>query len=417
MLGMMGVGLVGLAGFFLVRRPRSVLGEKRAALLAIVWLGGALASFWQWMRLVNYTEQGRLLFVAAPAIALLLVFGWQSLIPSALRPWLHRMIPVALAALAVTQIPILREAYRLPPPVEQPLIPNRPLQAQFEGGMDLVGIDLPRGAALNQGEGLPITLYFRARREIADFYTLFIHLADDENKLLWQYDGVPDIGRHPTRQWLPGQVFADSYFIYLKDISKDELATLSVGFYDYRNPARRQRLVDSSTGADRVILARVRLDAREGPAQPLVRRPLAEWSNGIELGAAEVDTDGTGAPRQVNLKWQARTPIHSEYTISVQLLDEQSQVLAQVDQQPLSGAYPTSTWQAGDVIEDFYPLAPFAGRWQRLIMLLYDQSGERLPLEVQFSHPADAFVLAQRDIEEPDPQARWGLRTTTTDSR
>jgi len=122
--------------------------------------------------------------------------------------------------------------------------------------------------------------------------------------------------------------------------------------------------------------------------------PLAVWSNGIRLRAATIDRDSAAVPRRVALRWQAQSPVQVDYTVSLQLLDEAGRLVAQVDKQPLSGEYPTSTWRAGEVIDDDYPLPDPLPAWRSMIALLYDASGRRLPLQVGSATAGDYFQLA-----------------------
>ena len=388
------IGAVGLIAYFLWRWRSAEPGSMMAALIALIWFAASSVSAVNYMRIVNYADQGRLFFSAAPAVALLLVLGWQALCPGVLRTWLYRLIPLGFIILALSQVTILREGYRIPRAVDQPMHVDRPVNAEFSGGMELVGVDLPMGAGIDSGSGFPITLYFRARHEIADFYTLFMHLADDRSRLLWQFDGVPSVGRHPTRQWLPGEVFADTYFIHVEELSKDGLATLSLGFYQYQDPNLRQPVVSSERQDDRVVLAKVRLHATASQAETVTDRPLATWSNGIQLGAARIDRDSADIPRNIALRWQAQSPVHVDYTVSLQLLDAAGRLVAQVDKQPLSGEYPTSAWRAGDVINDDLLLPDPLPAWHSMIVLLYDASGRRLPLQVGSTTTGDFFQLA-----------------------
>jgi hypothetical protein len=70
------------------------------------------------------------------------------------------------------------------------------------------------------------------------------------------------------------------------------------------------------------------------------------------------------------------------YTTFVHLRDAAGQVVAQKDQPPLSGAYPTSLWDSGEIIADeiiiLVPAELSAGKYQ-LVIGWYDvQTGQRL---------------------------------------
>jgi 4-amino-4-deoxy-L-arabinose transferase-like glycosyltransferase len=388
-------GAAGLILFTLWRWRAGHAGSLSAVLLSLLWLAGSFVSIVSYLRVVLYSDQGRLLFPASPAIALLLVIGWSALLPKALWSWLGRLLPVALTALAITQIPILLDGYRIPPAIPQPVQVARPINAEFAGGMTLVGVDLPLGAGVDSQGGFPITLYLQARQAITGFNTLFLHLADSQDHMLWQFDGVPAGGKHPTRQWLPGQVFLDTYVVRVGDIPEDELATLSIGFYDYRDPTQPLRVLNGGPNADRVTLP-VRLHAHgPGQAAPFAQ-PLATWANGILLTGAKVDSGAAGFPMRVSLQWQSRAAVMVDYTASVQVLNDQGKVLAQADQQPQSGTYPTSTWRAGDQIQDEFILTAEVSGWRRVILVLYDVSGKRLQLLAEGAQTTDYVELASR---------------------
>ncbi len=404
--------LVAAGALGLLLAPLRWLLDRRQARwpalgVGLLWFGLAFAGLLKWMRIMHYTDQGRLLFVAAPAAALLLVLGWRAWLPRPLQPWLLGALPLLMAGLALWQWGTLRDAYAQPPALPAPAAFDRPLDASFDAGMRLLGADLPAGAALAPDETLPLRLYFSADRPIEGYYTLFVHLAGAEERLLWQYDGVPAQGRHPTRQWQPGAVFADDYRIQVGEVDAEQLAWLSLGFYDYDDPAARRSVLDAQgvPVADRVLIAPVWVHPAPAPAAPLPA-PRARWQGGILLLDAQVseapvseapvsETQGAeGAPLRVTLTWGADRIVRGDYTVFVHLLDAAGNVLAQVDRPP---AFPTSTWRAGDRVLESYTLVPAdpAAPWQRVVVGLYDGTLQRLPLDAP-AEPATLYTLAER---------------------
>ena len=106
----------------------------------------------------------------------------------------------------------------------------------------------------------------------------------------------------------------------------------------------------------------------------------------------------------VQVQWQATQVVQKNYTVFVQLLDPSGKLLAQIDQQPQQGDFPTSTWQPGDGIEDAYRFAqstPPDAPWAQMIIGLYDQEQKRLPLQTDGAQPSDFFVLLQKDAAAP----------------
>lgn len=63
-----------------------------------------------------------------------------------------------------------------------------------------------------------------------------------------------------------------------------------------------------------------------------------------------------GGQLSIQLQWQALAPINEDYTLFIQLLNAQDQIMGQIDSYPLHGTYPTSQWQVGEQIADPYSL-------------------------------------------------------------
>ncbi|MEZ4710795.1 MAG: glycosyltransferase family 39 protein [Caldilineaceae bacterium] len=349
--------------------------------LALLWFGLNLVSMINYMRLISYGEQARFLLPGAPALGLLMVVGWQAWLPSRNATGLRALVLPFFMLLALWPWPTLRAAHALPDAVSAEAA-ARPIHATFEGGEVVIGYTLPAGAALAPGAQLPITLYLTTAQPIAQDHTLFLHLVDDEDRLLFQFDGVPDEGRHPTRQWRPGEIFGDTHMLQLSaPMTADTLATLTVGFYEIGEPNKRLPIYDH-TGAeigDRLILGRVRVLAAAPRLSTGAQTPLAQWAGGIDLLKAAVE-QGDSDQIKIALTWRTTALLATDYTVFVQFLNAAGDVVAQLDQQPQAGQAPTSTWLVNEEIVDSYQLAAPAS-WTKLIVGLYNaQNGERLPL-------------------------------------
>ena len=59
-----------------------------------------------------------------------------------------------------------------------------------------------------------------------------------------------------------------------------------------------------------------------------------------------------GGNLTVNLQWQALAPINENYTVFIQVLDANDQIVGQVDSWPVQGTFPTGQWQPGEIIND-----------------------------------------------------------------
>jgi hypothetical protein len=394
-------GFVGLLPALMRRDQTSYAAKGWTLALVLLWAGVTAGAVLYWTRTIHFGEQGRLGQIGAPAFALLWVIGWQSFVSKRWRPLIHGGLAALMLVLALWPVQTLQHGFGIPASITNPAtnlatkpVPDRVTTATFGGGPTLVGVDLPNGAAVAPGESMPLTLYWKTDRLISDHLTLFVHLADANNRLLYQFDGVADQGRHPTRQWLPGETFADQHLITVPDDTRPGLATLSVGFYPLEAINRRVEVTDSEGNVvgDRLVLGQVYVaDAATVPS-PVPDAPVATWANGITLTQSEI-VQGDIGPAGLMLHWWSGSTFHQEYTLFAQVLDGENRVLAQTD---LRGDRPTSTWRAGDrvTIPLTWTAAPVAelGDWQQIIVGWYDAGGARLALQ----EGGDYVVVARR---------------------
>lgn len=90
---------------------------------------------------------------------------------------------------------------------------------------------------------------------------------------------------------------------------------------------------------------------------PLASASLAVLSDEVALVTARAGlgppiAPGTDLP--VAIEWQALRPPMADYTVALHLLDSQRRLVAQRDERPCGGAFPTTAWQPGDRLRDQY---------------------------------------------------------------
>jgi hypothetical protein len=87
---------------------------------------------------------------------------------------------------------------------------------------------------------------------------------------------------------------------------------------------------------------------------------------------------------RVSLRWRAVAPLTTRYKVFVHVLDAQGKVVAQRDAEPMADLSPTTSWIAGQMIDDLHGirLPPVvAPQSLRLAVGLYDpETNERLPV-------------------------------------
>lgn len=88
--------------------------------------------------------------------------------------------------------------------------------------------------------------------------------------------------------------------------------------------------------------------------------PLPDGATNFEDKIALLDvnlSDSTlqpGGLLDLSLTWQALAPLAEDYTVFVQVLDANDQIVGQVDSWPVQGTYPTSQWMPGEPVVDHY---------------------------------------------------------------
>lgn len=130
----------------------------------------------------------------------------------------------------------------------------RPLDAQFEGGIRLLGYVLRdrMGQAVDRLTGSPgdvvrLTLYWQAERPIEQDYVVFTHVLDQTGWLRGQQDNQPRNGTFPTRAWVLGEWVVDIYRIPIDPAAPPGAYVIEVGMY---RPADGERLKVGGADAD-----------------------------------------------------------------------------------------------------------------------------------------------------------------------
>ena len=64
----------------------------------------------------------------------------------------------------------------------------------------------------------------------------------------------------------------------------------------------------------------------------------------------------SGSRLNVTATWQSLQAIDNNYTLFIQVLDENDQIVGQLDTWPLQGTLPTSSWEVGETLNDSYKI-------------------------------------------------------------
>ena len=179
--------------------------------------------------------------------------------------------------------------------------------------------------------------------------------------------------------------------------------TLNLGWYrkvdgeagslDIINPETGE-----ATGATSVTLGPVKIGGPpdgvtvDDPAPQVgVDRALGNVIN--LLGYDPPTVSSPTGPATITFYWRALASPEVDYTVFVHIRNAAGEVVAQMDSPPVGGAYPTSLWDADEIIVDeiSLPLADIPSGDYTLVVGLYDfATGQRLAVP---DNPANEIVL------------------------
>lgn len=368
-----------------------------ATLLLPAWLTILVAGLVRWVSLTP-GAQGRLLFPAISAIALLLVLGWSRLVPHLLRPFWAATLPLGLLALAlVAPGRWIVPAYAWPPRIGPEEIPPtaRRVDLTFGKRIRVLAVEIPQ-VTTHPGDWVDVTLYLTRVGELPVDYTLFIHLLGREREVVGSLDTFTGWGTYPTQLWQEGEVIVDHYRVQVDPGARvPTLMRVDIGFYNYWDKRELPRL--TSDGLPTVgIVGSLRLVS----PTPTVVTPQVpvEATFGSEMALQGMDPPPgvvrPGDTIRFRLYWEALRPARASYTIFTHLVgNEDPTPVAQHDKPPLDGDYPTMAWAPGEVVVDAYEIqvppdvAP--GTYRLIAGVYHPQTLERLPLD---AGPADPVV-------------------------
>ncbi|MBN1262674.1 MAG: hypothetical protein JXB35_18475 [Anaerolineae bacterium] len=197
----------------------------------------------------------------------------------------------------------------------------------------------PLPERVRPGETIVLRLCWQATGAALPQDDVTLTLRGSETRIL--YGGVPASG-YTFAQWRPGDIVEDRYTLRLP-----------------REIAAGPYTLDLSVGETRVAtLGSVEIQALERSfTLPEMQHPFeADFGAHIRLLGYDVGTPEVGRPLEVTLYWRSLAELDEDYLVFVHVLDETGAIVAQVDEGPQQGGYPTSLWIAGEIVTDRHTL-------------------------------------------------------------
>jgi len=299
------------------------------------------------------------------------------------------LVPVLGAGVLLSVFDYVAWALPSPPALILPSTAH-PADVTYDDKFRLVAYEVEH-REVRPGEKVRLTLYWQGLQQMKYDYSLFIHLVSRDGRGIAQQDVT-----YPTTLWQVQHPISTAYELAVPaSISGPWVAEVRVGWYrgatrlpawdaqGRRLPGEAWTLAPLKIAAAATSQPHSPLDIRLGNELALI---------GFDLAPA---TAMPGESVRLGLFWRARDKIEGDYKVFVHIVNEVDQIVAQDDQQPVGGNYPTSLWEAGEVVQDEHrlnlpsSLPPgeyrlFAGMYrtdtlERLTAI--NAQGERLPAD------------------------------------
>jgi 4-amino-4-deoxy-L-arabinose transferase-like glycosyltransferase len=216
---------------------------------------------------------------------------------------------------------------------------------------------------LASGQDAWVTLQWQALKAPGADYKAAVYLVDSRGRVLAQMDKVLLSNElEMTSRWQPGQVELDYYTLVTPPATPPGEYFLEVAVYDAETMARlpvldeEGKIAGQSERVGFLQVVRSGVPARVQPQSPVSAGDLAPGVRllGYDLPQREVEPGGV---LRLALYWEALTDVDTDYTLSLELRDEEGRVQVRQTERPVDGTYPTTEWREGEVLRDWHDLA------------------------------------------------------------
>ena len=321
-------------------------------------LGWAIIIFGLLIRwnITSEAFQGRLLFPALGAINVLWAAGllvWWSGKHRAILVLILSSVLFIMAALLPWLV--IRPAYRLPESLTSIPEDARFGPISFRSGndvIDLIGVEVPPDQSVSPGQDpVEVVLYWQAKDSINDDYLSAVHILGREANSVGFVNRFPANGMVPTSRWESGDIWRDVYHVLVaEDAQSPSRIRIKASLFDSETQRDLETFGPDGSPIDLLIVgeAKLRPDERQNlKPTNVLDTPLDE---GISFLGYDLEEDEERL--RIALHWQAGGTPSKSYTVFAHLINGDGEQIANADGVPVSGDYPTTLWQGGEIIID-----------------------------------------------------------------
>ncbi len=242
------------------------------------------------------------------------------------------------------------------------------LGISFGGRIELIGYALDPELTARGGDSLHIMFNWRCHGASTEPYEVQMDLIDSNGRIWYHgfHDTFEPISPCVTVPWGSGDEVADLISFRSSPAIPAGEYRIAVGIFDKGN----QRYLDARTSSGQVVngqvvaasipIAKNKTSYTASDLQsswPIEQPYFVDMGEMRLLGYTQVPDRVTGGGEiDFGLYWRARGKPRGDYLVAVQLRDNSKAVVFEQSARPAEGTYPTTLWDAGEVLLDWHDL-------------------------------------------------------------
>lgn len=233
----------------------------------------------------------------------------------------------------------------------------------FGNAVRLLGYSLP-SPKTRVGENATVTLFWRVLSPIPRDHGVRLELfAEDGTSLEASWQQTPGNNNYPTSDWEAGATFADTISIPVKDHpALPSLSRFKITWFDQQlNTTLPAACGGQAIGCEpRISAGAIARPLLSGFGDLLKPPPPAIVTFGDTIACLAFPARSRAKPGdqlELRAEWLALRKPEGSYVAFVHIIDADGRVIAQQDDRPRRGNYPTTSWVAPERIEDVIRVA------------------------------------------------------------
>ncbi len=263
---------------------------------------------------------------------------------------------------------------------------TRSADIRFGDAAILLGYAIDHDRVL-PGDELRVTLCWQTLSSTDAPLYFFIHLLGQDNSIVGQRSSLHGLGRYPSNNWQAQSIFCDNVPLRVNVTAPaPEVYQVEVGVVELLSGQRLTPVSPAGLELRPALIAQIKVRSVVTTNESIANPTEIVLGDQIDLigSHAQPRPVRAGEIVTVSLVWRALREPDANYTVFVHLRDSFGRTISQADSPPQSGAYPTTFWDAGEVVADEHPIpvpADLASGDYTVVIGLYRLAdGARLPI-------------------------------------